>query len=100
MTGPNQFVAKLAATWRLNTRETAGLLGCDEARTRKIMAGTDPIDDETTRERVRTLFEIRQTLWSLFRNETVENKWLREPHTDLNGQCVTLELVRPDDVSN
>ena len=41
---------------------------------------------EDVRDRIAHLFQIRKTLSSLFRDLDVENEWLREQHTLLDGQ--------------
>lgn len=90
ITGPVRFVGNLLRTWRLERRDAATVLGferidlpygCDVLGGRRALpAGRD------TKDRIVYLFQIRRTLSSLFRDEEVENDWLRENHSLLDDR--------------
>ena len=89
LTGPVQFVRNLMDSWRLDKRDVVRLLGCDPEDFEYISAvldGRRQFRGRDVRDRIAHLFCIRRTLWSLFRNLDVENDWLREQHTMLNGK--------------
>ena len=90
--GPNKFIAKLMQTWRLERAQCASMLGCTEHTLDEILSGAQTIQRARITDRFLAVFEIRGTLWSLFRDEGVENEWLREPHRDL-AQRTPLELL-------
>ena len=88
--GPVRFVGNLLRTWRLERRDAAALLGfekidlpyaCDVLDGRRALpAGRD------AKDRIAYLFHIRRTLSGLFRDEEVENDWLRENHPLLDNR--------------
>ena len=89
LTGPVQFVWKLMDSWRLDKRDVVHLLGCDPEDYEYISAvldGRRQLRGRDVRHRIAHLFCIRRTLWSLFRDLDVENDWLRERHSMLNGK--------------
>ena len=83
--GVNAFIARTMRCWNIEDAAQAHLLGCTRTRAARIVGGTERVDDEPTKERVRSMLEIRGTLWALFRDETVENEWLREAQERLGG---------------
>ena len=89
LTGPVQFVRKLMDSWRLDNGDVVRLLGCDPEDFEYISAvldGRRQLRGRDVRDRIAHLFCIRRTLWSLFRDLDVENDWLRERHSMLNGK--------------
>lgn len=90
ITGPVRFVGNLLRTWRLERRASAALLGFEQIDLpyvydvldgrRALPAGRD------IKDRIAYLFQIRRTLFGLFRDEEVENDWLREEHSLLEDQ--------------
>lgn len=89
LTGPVRFVRKLMDSWRLDCADVVGLLGChreDLKYVSDILNGRRQLRGRDVRDRIAHLFIIRKTLWSLFRNLDVENDWLREGHSLLNGK--------------
>lgn len=89
LTGPIQFVRKLMDSWRLDKGDVVRLLGCDPEDTEYVSAvldGRRQLRGRDVRDRIAHLFCIRRTLWSLLRNLDVENDWLRERHSMLNGK--------------
>ena len=89
LTGPNQFVLKLLRFWRLKRRDAVTLLGfgqADAAHVDDVLNGLDDFRGRHVRDRIAHLFRIRETLDSLFRDLDVENQWLREPHSLLDGK--------------
>ena len=89
LTGPVKFVVKLLAFWDLEPLDAVGLLGFDVVDADHVSAvldGRELFRGRDVRDRIAHLFSIRATLWALFRDLTVENDWLREPHALLGGQ--------------
>ena len=89
LTGPVQFVRKLMDSWRLDNGDVVRLLGCDPEDFEYISAvldGRRQLRGRDVRDRIAHLFCIRRTLWSLFQDLDVENDWLRERHSMLNGK--------------
>ncbi|MDE2705982.1 MAG: DUF2384 domain-containing protein, partial [Gemmatimonadota bacterium] len=58
----------------------------DNGFVQAVLAGTANLRGRDVHDRIAHLFDIRQTLSSLFRDLDVENEWLREPHTLLDEQ--------------
>ena len=89
LTGPMQFLRKLLNTWRLSQADAIYLLGLDESDLSfvdTLLNGRVGLRSRDFKDRVAYLFRIRKTLSALFRDEKVENDWLREPHDALDGQ--------------
>ena len=89
LTGPIQFLRKLLNTWRLSQADAVCLLGLDEFDSSFVDAllnGRVGLRSRDFKDRIAYLFHIRKTLSALFRDETVENDWLREPHDALDKQ--------------
>ena len=89
ISGPVQFVLKLLENWHLSRDDAVLLLGFDQEDhgfVRAILTGAADLHGRDIRDRIAHLFHIRQTLSALFRDLDVENEWLREPHTLLDGQ--------------
>ncbi len=89
LAGPVQFVLKLIDFWRLDNQDTVRLLGYDLEDSEYILAvldGKRQLRGRDARDRIAHLFYIRKILWSLFRNLDIENEWLREQHSMLNGK--------------
>ena len=97
LTGPVQFVQELMDLWRLDIRDAVGLLGYDSEDLNyvsEILAGRRQLRGRDVRDRISHLFIVRRTLWSLFRDIDVENDWLREEHSTLNGKQPMSLIVR------
>ena len=89
LTGPVQFIRKLMDFWQLDNTDVARLLGFDPEDFEYISAvldGRRQLRGRDARDRIAHLFCIRRTLWSLFRNLDVENEWLREQRSSLDGK--------------
>lgn len=89
ISGPVQFVLKLLENWHLSRDDAVFLLGFDQEDSgfvRAVLTGSAALHGRDVRDRIAHLFHIRRTLSALFRNLDVENEWLREPHTLLDGQ--------------
>ena len=89
LTGPVQFLAILLKTWHLSRADAIPLLGLEDterAYVESLLAGRAPLRSRDLKHRIASLFRIRKTLYSLFRDEKAENDWLREPHDALDGQ--------------
>ena len=87
--GPVQFMVKLLEWWCLDEDDAVSLLGFDQtdlSHVRAVLKGMDHFRGRDVRDRIAHVFQIRSTLMSLFRDLDVENKWLREPHSLLDGQ--------------
>lgn len=88
MVGPIRLVSKILNTWRLGEWERARLLGLgesDQASIEEFLNGNATTIRRDTKDRIAYLIQIRSTLFSLFRDESVENEWLREPNEMLEG---------------
>lgn len=91
--GPAQFVSKLLKSWGLEGKAVP-LLGLDQSKLKDVQLVHDFLEgydnqllensdvrSRDVRRRIAHLFYIRKTLWSLFRDQDVERKWLSTPHT-------------------
>ena len=88
LTGPVQFLKKLLESWELESTYATVLLGLDRddaSQAADVLAGRAILKGRDAKDRITHLYQIRKTLSALFRDEDVENQWLREPHTMLNG---------------
>ena len=87
VTGPVQFLNKLLESWELESTHATVLLGFDpgdESYAAAVLTGRVPLKGRDATDRIAHLYQIRKTLSALFRDEAVENEWLREAHTLLN----------------
>ena len=85
--GPVQFLNNLLESWQLKSMHATVLLGLDpgdESYAGAVLTGRVPLKGRDAKDRIAHLYQIRKTLSALFRDEAVENEWLREPHTLLN----------------
>ena len=88
-TGPVQFLIKLLEWWGLSEDDGVSLLGFDQtdaSHVRAVLKGKEHFRGRDVRDRIAHVFQIRSVLMSLFRDLEVENKWLREPHSLLDGR--------------
>lgn len=102
LTGPIQFVAKLLETWKLSPNDAGPLLGfdkSDEAAVKELLCGRAALSGRDVKDRIASLFEIRKTLSASFRDESVENEWLREPQEMLNGK-IPMDLLLEGSMEN
>lgn len=89
LTGPIEFILKLLEFWRLERGDAVGLLGFDQNDADHVAAvldGRERFRGRDVKDRIRQLYSIRKTLWSLFRNLDDENDWLREAQPLLEGR--------------
>ncbi len=96
LTGPVMFVIGLLESWKLDRSAAVFLLGFeqpDSAVVERILSGSAPLVGRDAKDRIAYLYRIRSTLSALFRNEDVENEWLREPRA-LLGERTPMELLR------
>ena len=87
VTGPVQFLNNLLESWELESTHATVLLGFDpgdQSYAAAVLTGRAPLKGRDATDRIAHLYQIRKTLSALFRDEAVENEWLREPHTLLN----------------
>ncbi len=87
MTCSIRFLNNLLESWQLKATHAIALLGLDpddESYARALLTGRAPLKGRDAKDRIAHLYQIRKTLSALFRDESVENEWLREPHTLLN----------------
>ena len=87
VTGPVQFLNNLLESWELESTHATVLLGFDpgdESYAAAVLTGRVPLKGRDATDRTAHLYQIRKTLSALFRDEAVENEWLREAHTLLN----------------
>ena len=90
LTGPIRFLGELIKTWGLTQADATILLGLevtDQAYVNNLLRGHVRLRGRDTKDRIAYLFRIRKTLSALFRNEDVENKWLRDHHDLLDKQA-------------
>ncbi len=102
LTGPVQFFKKLLDTWKLDSTGATALLGMDPDDwpfVRVLLAGRVPLKGRDAKDRIAHLYRIRKILSALFRDETVENQWLREPHAMLDERS-PLELMLDGSMEN
>ena len=102
VTGPVQFLNNLLASWHLESTYATVLLGFDpgdESYAAAVLTGRAPLKGRDATDRIAHLYEIRKTLSALFRDEAVENEWLREPHTLLNERS-PMELMLEGSMEN
>ena len=91
--GPVRFVETLLSTWQLDPDNAIPLLGfessevADVAYVRAILDGRQPLVGRDIKYRIACLIVIRSTLSGLFRDEAVENEWLREAHPLLDNRA-------------
>ena len=102
ISGPIQFVKILLNTWKLKEEDAIFLLGFEEKDKNYVfdlLNGYETIRGRDIKERIGCLFRIRKTLSALWRDEEVENKWLRESQPDLFGRTL-LELLFEGSMEN
>ena len=90
LSGPIWFVEKLLKTWRLDRSDAVPLLGLepsDLSYATDVFAGRATLRGRDAKDRIAYLFRIRKTLSALFRDEDVENEWLRERHEMLDDKA-------------
>ncbi len=90
-----QFFSKLLEIWDLDVDSVCPLLGYEQSsksHVRAILSGAAPLETRDEKDRIAELFVIRKILHSVFRDKKVENQWLREPQSLLDGSS-PLELL-------
>ena len=89
VTGPVQFMRNLLETWKLRRDDAVPLLGfeqSDRMYVRALMDGRTALAGRDVKDRIAYLVHMRMTLSALFRDEEVENQWLREQQRILNNE--------------
>ena len=89
LSGPIRFLLKLLDFWQLEKRDAVCLLGFnqeDADYVAGVLEGKEQFPGRHVRDRIAHLFHIRASLLSLFRDLKIENEWLREPHSLLDGK--------------
>lgn len=89
ITGPVKFVNQLLVTWRLEPTSACALLGFEPSRltyVNDVLQGYETLAGRDAKDRIAHLFQTRKLLSALFRDEAVENEWLREPQDVLKGK--------------
>ena len=102
LTGPVQFFKNLLDTWKLDSEAATVLLGMDpddESFAGDLLTGRAALRGRDVKDRIAYLYRIRNILSALFRDENVENRWLREPHTMLDEQS-PLDLMLDGSMEN
>ena len=64
-----------------------------------MLAGRTALKGRDASDRIVHLYEMRKTLSALFRDEDVENQWLREQHAMLDERA-PLELMLEGSMEN
>ena len=102
ITGPIRFVNQLLATWQLEAEKACILLGLEPSRlpyVNAVLQGYETLTGRDAKDRIAHLFQIRKLLSALFRDEAVENEWLREPQDILKGK-VPMDLFLEGSMEN
>ena len=102
VTGPVQVFKRLLAVWNLEAAEASILLGLDRddvPYAKDLLTGRTALKGRDISDRIVHLYEIRKTLSALFRDEDVENQWLREQHAMLDERA-PLELMLEGSMEN
>ena len=92
----------LIEVWDLESADATVLLGLDRndvVHAEKVLAGQAVLKGRDITDRIVHLFQIRKTLSALFRDEVVENQWLREPHRMLDENS-PMELMLEGSMEN
>lgn len=82
-----ELVRAIKKTWQLSDAELGPLLGFSNPGTPAdfyLHSLANPSSDQ--KERLRVLFRIHSRLSALFRDETVELRWLQNANAALNGE--------------
>ena len=99
---PVLLVTRIFETWNLGKREQCILLGLDASEhslVHDILSGKSAICRRDFRDRIAYLIQIRSTLFALFRDDNVENEWLRETHILLENRA-PMDLLLEGSMAN
>lgn len=102
LTGPILLLRKILTTWRLGEGQATRLLGLDpsdESYVTGVLGGCQSLKGRDVNDRLAYLIQIRMALFAWFRDETVENDWLREVHVALDHQ-VPMDLLLEGSMEN
>ena len=102
LTGPIQLLNKILETWRLDKADAVPLLGLEPSEqgyAADVLAGRTALRGRDSKDRLAYLIQMRMTLSAWFRDEKVENEWLREPHEPLDGK-VPMDLLLEGSMEN
>ena len=102
LTGPIQLINKILETWRLDKANAVPLLGLeppDQGYAADVLAGRTALRGRDAKDRLAYLIQMRMALSEWFRDEEVENEWLREPHEPLDGK-VPMQLLLEGSMEN
>lgn len=102
ITGPVRFINRLLDVWRLEPEYACALLGferSESAYVTHVLRGHATLQGRDAKDRIAHLFQIRRLLWALFRDETVENEWLREPRAVLKDKT-PMDLLMEGSMEN
>ena len=100
--GPVQLLDRILKTWQLGQLEATALLGLepsDEGYVADVLAGRKHLKGRDANDRLGYLILMRMALSEWFRNESVENEWLREPQEVLDGK-VPMDLLLEGSMEN
>ena len=101
-TGPILLLSKILTTWKLGGGQATRLLGMDpsdESYVAEVLAGRKSLKGRDANDRLAYLIQIRMALFAWFRDEEVENDWLREAQVALDGQ-VPMDLLLEGSMEN
>ena len=88
LSAPVFFITKLIETWRLKQTDAASLLGFGadyQKYVNDLLQGKGILQGQDTEKRIAYLFQLRAILRAFFRDEDVENMWLRKSAPLLDG---------------
>ena len=102
VTGPVRFINRLLVTWKLDSESACILLGFEPSESAEVSAvlqGHATLRGRDAKDRIAHLFRIRSLLAALFRDEAVENEWLREPRDILESKS-PMDLLMEGSMEN
>jgi hypothetical protein len=97
VTGPVRLIQVVAGAWAMTNDELASLLAYPSPQLAgDLVAGRLTFGgNEDRQDRVRLIYLIHSTLSDLFLNPDQERRWVRAPHSLLNGETpLNVMLVR------
>jgi hypothetical protein len=94
LSGPAEFVVRLARRWGLSDQDLSLLLGLDlPEMAAEIRHGANVLKGRDAEDRVANLLRIFEALYGLLRDPDEEKRWLRQPCEYFGGiSCLDIML--------
>lgn len=96
LSAPILAARKLLERWHIIADFTNRFMGCDQSEEQYVqglLTGSEALTQGSeTEDRIVNLYYIRCVLGAIFRDKTVENKWLCKPHFQLGGMLL-IDLI-------